>query len=256
MTPSISSNNQQTMRYRVAAVLFWLLLWQLAARLVGHEFLLASPLAVLKSLVDLVRLPGTWLAILRSLSRILLGFVLGALLGAVLASLCSRSQFLKELFAPLIAAARAAPVASFTILAIILVSTTWLSTLIALVIGFPVVYAQVTEGIARLDTELNEMADVFGAQPFKRFFYLRLPQMLPFLRAGLVTAAGLCWKSGVAAEVIGIPKGTIGEKLYSVKVNYYTADLFAWTILIILMSLLTVRLVGIMLSALERGIRR
>lgn len=256
MMPSISSPERKTLLYRVLAALFWLALWQLAAHLVGHEFLLASPLSVLQSLLRLIVQPATWQAVLRSLSRILLGFLLGAILGAALASFCSRSRFQKELFAPLIAAARAAPVASFTILAIILVSTSWLSTLIALVVGFPVVYAQVTEGIANLDPQLNEMALVFQAKPLKRFFYLRLPQMLPFVRAGLISSAGLCWKSGVAAEVIGIPRGTIGERLYTVKVNYYTAELFAWTILIIVMSLLTVRGVGLLLTALDRRIRR
>ena len=97
------------------------------------------------------------------------------------------------------------------------------------------------------------MAKVFRVPFLRRLFYLNLPQLMPYLRAGAVTALGLCWKSGVAAEVIGIPGGTIGEALYRVKVNYYTADLFAWTIIIVALSLLSTALIrGLM----DLGIRR
>ncbi|MDE7233674.1 MAG: nitrate ABC transporter permease, partial [Ruminiclostridium sp.] len=67
---------------------------------------------------------------------------------------------------------------------------------------------------------------------------------------------GLCWKSGVAAEVIGIPNGSIGEKLYMSKIYLETADLFAWTLVIILVSRLCegifTSLVKLMVKRVER----
>ncbi len=237
--------------YRPLAALFWLAVWQLAALAVGQEFLLASPLSVLESLIRLLLLPGTYRAALQSSLRILLGFFLGAAFGAALAALAWRSRTVFHLASPLVASARAVPVASFTILAIILVSSAWLSTLIAFLIGFPVLYAGALEGLKAQDRSLREMAGVFRVPAGRRLLYLTLPQMMPHLRAGAVTALGLCWKSGVAAEVIGIPRNTIGEQLYSVKVNFATADLFAWTVIIVLLSLLTARLLRLALELLE-----
>lgn len=251
MRASTIKNNRRA--YRLLAVLFWLAVWQLAAVAVGHEFLLASPLQVFKSLTRLLLLPGTYGAALRSAGRILLGFLAGLVFAVLLAAGASKSTLVRELAAPLVSAARSVPVASFVILAIILVSNRWLSSLIAFVIGFPVIYINLAEGLHHRDRKLAQMAKVFRVPFLRRLFYLNLPQLMPYLRAGAVTALGLCWKSGVAAEVIGIPGGTIGEALYRVKVNYYTADLFAWTIIIVALSLLSTALIrGLM----DLGIRQ
>ena len=47
---------------------------------------------------------------------------------------------------------------------------------------------------------------------------------------------GMGFKSGIAAEVIGVPGGSIGEGLYMAKIYLSTADLFAWTLMIIAVS--------------------
>ena len=241
---------------RLLAVLFWLLVWQLAALAVGQEFLLASPLKVLASLIKLLADGDTYQAALLSTLRILLGFLAGFVIALLLAAGSSSFSLIRALAAPPVALARSVPVASFVILAIILVSSRWLSTLIAFVIGFPVIYANVMEGLAARDRQLQEMAQVFQVPLGRRLVFLTLPQLAPYLRAGGVTALGLCWKSGVAAEVIGIPRGSIGEHLYMVKVNYLTADLFAWTAIIIGLSLLTTallkRLMNLLFSRLAR----
>ena len=241
---------------RLLSALFWLAVWQGLAMAVGHEFLLASPLAVIRSLARLLLEGATYMAALYSSLRILLGFLAALVFALVLAAGARKSRLVRELAAPLVSAARAVPVASFIILAIILVSTRWLSALIAFVIGFPVIYANALEGLANQDAQLAEMAGVFRVPPLRRLFYINLPQLAPYLRAGAMTALGLCWKSGIAAEVIGIPRGSIGERLYSVKVNYYTADLFAWTIIIVLLSLACSALFKRLLDLGFRGLER
>lgn len=234
---------------RGLAVLFWLALWQMAALSVGQEFLLASPLAVLRSLVGLLARPAAWLAALHSALRILLGFGSALAFALLLSALAHRYSPVRELVAPLVAAARAVPVASFVILALILVSSAWLSALIAFVIGFPVIYTAALAGLSARDKQLQEMAQVFHVPLRRRLLALTLPQLAPHLRAGAVTALGLCWKSGIAAELIGIPRGSIGEQLYTVKVGYRTAELFAWTIIIVLASLLFTALLRALMDA-------
>lgn len=255
MPRSTTNLNGRPARIRVAlAALFWLVLWQILAMAFGQEYLLASPLRVLGSLAELLAQPDTWLAALRSGGRILLGFLGAAAVGAVLAFLSAKYPWVRDFTAPLVSTARSVPVASFVILAIILVSTRWLSTLIAFVIGFPLIFGNVTEGIRRRDGGLQEVVQVFRVPVIKRILYVDLPQILPYFKSGAINAMGLCWKSGIAAELIGIPDGTIGERLYIVKVNLYTAELFAWTVIIVALSALSIRLIALLSDAAARGL--
>jgi len=238
------------------ATLFWLILWQILAMALGQGYLLASPAAVLKELARLLTQPDSWLAALRSGGRIMIGFLGAAAFGTALAFLSARLPLVRDLAAPLVGAARSVPVASFVILAIILVSTRWLSALIAFIIGFPLIFGNVAEGIRRRDRGLQEVARVFRVPGARRLMYLDLPQILPYFKSGAISAAGLCWKSGIAAELIGIPDGSIGERLYIVKVNLYTAELFAWTVIIVLLSGLAGRLAALASDAAMRGLEK
>ena len=231
------------------AVLVWLAVWQLIAWWVDAPILLVSPLTALKRLLELAFEAAFWRAVAFSVGRILLGFLLSALLGAVLAY---RFRRVRELLMPLVAAVKAVPVASFVILVLLWVSSRNLSVVISLLIGFPVIYANVLAGLDSTDPRLIEMARVFRV-PFRRqLSTVYLSQVAPFLRSGLSLAIGLCWKSGVAAEVIGIPSGSIGEKLYKAKIYLETPDLFCWTVAVVVLSIGCEKLLGLMMDVLER----
>ena len=134
---------------------------------------------------------------------------------------------------------KAVPVASFIILVLIWVPSRNLSVVISFLMVFPILYTNVLDGILSTDTlSFSRWHDVFATSPRSRIRYIYVSQVLPFFRTGCSIGLGLCWKAGVAAEVIGIPDGSIGEKLYNAKVYLNTPDLFAWTVVIVLISLL------------------
>jgi len=223
-------------RLKPWAVLFWLLAWQLAAMAVGKEILLASPLRVLARLGELVVQPGFWRAIAHSLGRIAGGFLLAVAAGTLLAACASQARWLRDLLAPLMLTVRSVPVASFIILALVWVSSKNLAVLIVFLMVLPILYLNVLSGIDRLDLKLQEMARVFRVPPLRRVFRVALPQLMPPFLTGCELSLGLCWKAGVAAEVIGMPKGSIGERLQQAKVYLDTPDLFAWTLVIVAVS--------------------
>lgn len=228
--------------YTAATVVFWLAVWQIAAMAVGKSLLLSSPYETVERLFTLAPDPAFISSILFTLGKIMLGFLCGTVTGIVFAVLAGKFLFFERLFSPLITAVKAVPVASFTILALIWISSADLSILITFLISVPVVYSNIFEGIRSFDPKLTVMADLFQISPFKRFIGIYLSQIMPYFRSAVKLAVGLCWKSGVAAEVIGTPKGSIGEKLYNSKVYLETADLFAWTLVIIILSLITEKL--------------
>lgn len=227
------------MKKRVISLLcvfFWLVVWQAGAMALNQRILLVTPVDAAVKLIELIPSADFWKSVMFSAGRILSGFALGLTVGTGLAVFSGRYVFLRKLLSPFISVLKAVPVASFTILALIWVSSKNLSVLVTFLICVPIVYINMLEGIDSLDPKLKEMSTVFGIPPMRRFVGIYLSQILPYFRSAAGLAIGLCWKSGAAAEVIGIPDGSIGEKLYQAKIYLETADLFAWTAVIIFVS--------------------
>ena len=235
-------NTRLSPALRLGAVAVWLLLWQLASIAVGLPLLLPSPLAVLLRLGQLCTGADFWLTVVSSLLRILLGFLLGVLFGTALAGLCWRFRLIDALARPLLGVLKSTPVASFIILALVWVKTTWLATVISFIMVLPLIYANVREGIDSANRQLLEMAQVFRLSRRKTFRYCYLPAILPFFLSAISSALGFAWKSGIAAEVLGRPARAIGSQIYDSKIYLETPDLFAWTLVVILLSVLLERL--------------
>lgn len=227
----------QQHRLRLWAVLFWLLVWQFASIGLDSEILLVSPVKVVVRLAQMTRTALFWKSVFFTLSHITLGFLLAVVTGSALAGLSSRFCRIHELMAPLMLAVKSVPVASFIILALIWFSSRNLSILISFLMVLPIIYTNVLGGIRSVDKALLEMAEVFRISRLHVVRFIYLPQIMPFFYSACSVSLGLAWKAGVAAEVIGIPKGSIGERLQQAKVYLDTPDLFAWTFVIVLMSL-------------------
>ena len=223
-------------RYGAAAVVFWLAVWQLAAAAIGQEVFLVSPLQAAGTLVQLLPQPDFWQRVGFSAGHILLGFLLGAVCSVVCSVAAERWVWVDALLSPVIQLVKATPVASFIILALVWVSGKSLSILISFLMVLPVLYGAVRTGIESADPQLLEMARVFRLPLARRVRAIWLPAVLPAFRQGCSVALGICWKSGVAAEVIGLPDGSIGDALYRAKITLSTGELFAWTFVIILLS--------------------
>lgn len=223
---------------QILIICFWLVFWQICSMLLHNTLVLVGPLEVLRSLARLLPTGGFWLSILISTTKIALGFLSAFLLGILLGCLSFRFQWLRELLAPVFLLLKSVPVASFVILALIVIGSRGLSVLISFLIVLPVIYTGTLTGLSAADSKLLEMAFVFRIPFFKRARYLYLPPLKAQLINGCKVALGMSWKSGIAAEVIGVPAISIGEKLYMAKIYLNTADLFAWTIVILILSAL------------------
>lgn len=235
------TNRSRPLRLILAA-LFWVAVWQLVAMAVGQGILLASPVATLLRLTELVQTGDFWRSVLFTLGHILAGYAAASAAGIALATLAARCPPVADLLSPLLSAMRSVPVASFVIAALIWVPSRRLSLLVVAVIVLPVVYAGTLDGLRQIDPRLTEMARVFRMSRRNRLRCVALPALMPSLTSALSVAMGLAWKSGVAAEVIGIPGGSIGERLYKAKVYLATPDLFAWTLTIVFISAACARL--------------
>lgn len=233
---------------RLAVAAFWLAAWQLASMAVGSRIVLVGPAEVACRLAELVLEADFWVSMGLSLGRVATGFGLAVVAGVALAAWASRSRVVEGLLAPLVGAVKAAPVASFVVLLLMWVSSRWLSVAVSFLMAFPILYTNVLAGVRQTDPALLEMADVFGVSSWARVRTVYAAQVAPYLRAGLSLAMGLSWKSGIAAEVIGLPAPSIGIHLYDAKVYLDAPDLLAWTVVIVALSVGLEALLGRLLD--------
>ena len=225
-------------------ILFWLGIWQLAAFLVelhvegrGNELLLPYPLSVLRSLINLGSTPQFWATVCSSLIRILTGMAAGVLAGILLAVLTCASAWCERLLAPAVRVIRATPVTSFILLILLWTGRDIVPVIIAALMVLPVIWSNLSQGIRETDAKLLELAKAYRFSPLKTVKLIYLPTLRPYFAAAASNAMGLAWKSGVAAEVLCLPKQAIGSRIYHSKLYLEIPDLFAWTMVVIALSL-------------------
>lgn len=239
---------QRKKRYKKAArilvsVSVWLCLWQIVYLLIGKDVLFASPLAVAKRLFELLQTADFWQKTGASLLGISAGYLLGVLAGTVLAVLTSLSEWLYTIFRPMLTVIKSTPVVSFIILALVWMEKSAVPVFISFLMVTPMVWANLSGGIRETDRNLLEMAHAYGFSKRQIVGKIYVPSVMPSLLTALTTAIGFAWKAGIAAEVISTPRHSIGAQLYNAKVYLETVDLFAWTVVVVLLSMLFEKLI-------------
>ena len=217
-------------------VLFWLIVWQLVAMLVNNPILFVTPFQMFTTLLSLLSESSVWISMFNTCMRVLSGFLVAFILGFTLAYLSYKHHLIQQLISPLITTFKAIPVASFIVLVLVWFSSQHLSFIISALIGLPLVYTILLEGLNNIDATLLQMGNVFNVSGYKQFKYIVLSELAPFVYSSVSVTLGYCFKSGIAAEVIGLPLHSLGSGLYQAKVYFATDELFAYTALIVGLS--------------------
>lgn len=223
---------------RIIFIAVWLIIWQTASAVTGLELILASPVNVFKAIAGLVVTKTFYITVLNSFIKITSGFFVAFVLAVILGMVSARFYIIKEFLTPPVQLMKTLPMTSFIILLLIWFGSANVAAFIAFIVVFPVVYVSVISGIEHIDKEVLEMVNVFDVPALKKCRCVYLPSVWPYVKSGLKTVMGMCWKAGVSAEVIGLVRYSIGEQLYYSKLYFMTADLFAWSIMVVVVSMI------------------
>ena len=230
------------------AIVFWTAVWYIAAHLMDNPLLLPDPIQVLRCLGRLMTTAAFWQTAAISIGRILLGVVCAVALGVLLAVITESLPFANTLIAPAMTALQATPVASFTILVLIWLDRDYVPVLICTIMGLPLVWNGVSAGIRMTDPKLLEMARVYRLSRLVILRRIYIPSVNSFFRTACISALGLGWKAGIAAEVLTVPRSSIGRMISESKLYLLTEELFAWTLTVILLSLLLQKLMLLLMK--------
>lgn len=219
-------------------VLFWLILWEAADRIIDNRIILSGPVHIVQALVRHMTETDFWVICAASFLRITAGFLLSFLAGFFLAVLSHRFRLLQDFISPIMMTLKVVPMISFVIMLLIWVGNQALTVYLSFLIVLPLIYTSTLSGLNAVDQNLLEISREYGFSRWYRFLYVYRPAFMPFVLSSCKVSLGMSWKSGIMAEVIGTPRPSIGREMYAAKTYLQTADLFAWTIVVIILSLL------------------
>ncbi len=222
----------------VLVILFWLAVWQAAAMIVNNALFIPSPAETFSSLGRIAATLDYWLSIGATFYRVVLGIAISFVLGVILAYAASKFSLLESLLQPLMATVKSTPVMSVIMLALVWFSSSFVPVFSCILLCLPIFYANTLTGIRAVDNHLLEVAQVFKVKHRRVVLEIVVPSVVPNVYAALAVCLGFSWKSVVAAEVLSSVKYSVGFKLYATKLYLNTEEMFAWTLTIIVISLL------------------
>ncbi len=226
----------------IGVLAFWLIVWMLVSYSVNSDLLFPSPLSAIKALGRLALTSDFWISTAYSLIRVLLGILISLVVGTLLAFLTEHFGVLHALLSPILGVIKSTPVASFIILALLWINRNTLPLYITALIVVPIVWSNVSIGIHSVDKGLIEVSRVYAFSKSDKLFGLYIPSVAPYFMAACRSSLGMAWKAGISAEVLCTPNNAIGTELYFSKTYLETPDLFAWTLVVIALSVIIERL--------------
>lgn len=229
--------------------LIWLAVWQIVAMAVGQELLFPAPLAVLVRLFELCVSREFYKTLGISLLRVVAGMVMGILIGALGGALTAFCRIARDFFSPMLAIVRSTPVASFIILLVLWISRDLTPVVIAAIMVIPVVWSNIETGFLQTDKALLEMADAYKMTRAKKIKHIYMPSVYPYFLSSLRSSLGMSWKAGIAAEVLLQPLVSIGKQIFEAKYMLETVDLFAWTAVVIILSVIIEKVLVFFISS-------
>lgn len=242
--------------YLLSGITFWILFWWVMSIFVGEKLFLPSPFTVIKTMLFLLGEKEFWSDISFSAVRVIISYGLSFVLALAFGIVGGCYEKVDILLSPLVKAMRSIPVASIVILVLLWVKSRNLSLVVSFLVVFPLLYESVLSGMRNTDSLLLEAAVNYGIKGYRRLRYIYLPSLFPYLENGIKSSFGLCWKSAMAAEVIGLPSHSIGSRLYEAKVYLDTPSLFAWTVAIVLLAVVFEKLAFLLFSLVKKRVMK
>lgn len=225
--------------YPAASIIILLSIWKLSSIFIEADIILPPPEKVLVSMFKIITSENFLLKLGSTLIRGLLGFLISYISGIITGTMAGIFPRFRGFIKPLISIIRTTPVISVILLALIWFNVDYVPVFVSFLMAFPIVSGNVIEGITTVDNKLIDMANTYKIPLKKQIIHIYIPSIMPFIIAGASLSLGIIWKVVVAAEVLSQPKWGLGTSLNEAKAYLMTTEVFAWTLIAILLSFLT-----------------
>lgn len=221
----------------VTRIVVWLCIWELLNLAVGSKIPFAGSVDTAIVLWENLFEREFYQAVWTTFSGISVGFFVAMVIGTVLGYLSFFNKHLDFFLTPVMDFFRYIPMITFTLLAIMWTSSSALAFEVGMFLSLPVIYKNTLIGLRNTNQHYLQRVMEIKMKPLKKLIYLHQPVAMPEYITGCHRALNMCWKSGIIAQMLGHTKHSIGSKLYEASDAKDVAAIFAWTLVIVLLSI-------------------
>jgi NitT/TauT family transport system permease protein len=212
----------------LAALASIILIWQLASMWLGSTRL-PGPVEVAEALWDIILhrqfLHHTTATLIRVLGGMVIALALGLLAGMPMGLFRPVERF----FRPYVIIGLTIPALAWALIAVLVVGINDWAPIATIVISTaPVLTLNIWQGTKAIDRDLLAMASSLRAGRWLRLRHVLMPQLVPYLLAGMRMGLSLAWKIVVLSEAFGLADG-VGQQLQVSFSNFSLRDVMAWT---------------------------
>lgn len=218
--------------------------WQLLSWQMAQPQLIPSFPDLVRALLRLVYTPGFLVSIGTTCLRACVGLLLSLAAASITAFLLNRSEGIRLLFMPWLSLLRSVPVISFILLALIFLNPEMIPLLIAFLTMYPLLTENLLKGLMNRRDSWKMLARQFHLNAWNRLFQINYPQLKPYLFSGLASAVGFGWRAIIMGEVLSQCVDGIGKRMKEAQVFIDVPELIAWTLVAIVLSWLTDKLIS------------
>ncbi len=214
------------------------IIWVIVSKIVDEEIIFPKLSATLKSLFNLIKTKTFYIALLNTTIRSLISFLISFILAIAFAILASFSSYAGKIMSIFSIIVQSIPTMSILLISLIWLTTMRVPLLVAILVTFPIMFTSFLQAINSIDKNLLEMVKVYDIPKSKKIKYLYIPQIAPSMFSSMKSSISLNVKVIIAAEVMAQTKDSIGVKMQLSSMYLEMSELFAWTIVSIILGLI------------------
>ncbi len=241
------ANLKNNLIYLVLGCIMAIVIYIIAYFLVGNEVMLASPVSVLLSMLNLFITPSFYSALFNTLLRVVIAFVISFLLAVVLAVVCYIKPAVRGVLGVIVAFLRSLPVLAVLLVVLTFISRDFAPISVCFLSLFPLLYTSILTALDGVSKEHKEMCKVYKVPIKKQIASMYIPKMLPQIITSSASGVSFAIKLIVSAEILASVYGSIGSLIKEASLYTLTAELLALTFAVCIIGVL-VEFIGKILS--------
>jgi len=218
------------------ATILLIAIWEIAAKIIDNSIYLPTVETVVSNLGVIVRQEDFFLNIYYSMYRTVVSFFIALILALITGVLSSFNSLIKNMLKPINALATSIPTMILVVLSLIWFDKNNAPYIVGIFIVFPLLYDAVISSIDGVDKNIVEMAKVYKVNKLEIIRKIYFPAIKFQILGMFISSFSLAFKVVIAGEVHGQPEYGIGTVIQYEKMNFNTEAIFAWIVIIALIS--------------------
>ncbi len=243
----MSSSIKKTLVASLAIFIIFFL-WQILSIIKQDSFLFPGVVQIFQRLFRIITSGNDLLALLTTLSRLLIVIIIAVLLALMVAFIYFKIPSSLHFFRPIINILKAAPFAVISIYIFFAFDKNIAPQIVTFLVVLPIAFEGLIGAIDNIDKSIKDELTMLNINALRKYTQIYLPICMPYIVTTLLQSFGLGLKVMIMSEYMCQIEGTVGQILINIKYNYEFDYLLAWLIIIVIIVCIVDLLIRIITS--------